>query len=110
MTTKTARLSILAREIRLIDSIKGNVGSEIFGRFVKLGSLFRKHTKLCERYCSEDGFKPELIDQTEMKIKREVEGLNAFLDGKLNVEFQHDPRGLTARLYVKDEYICELTR
>ena len=74
--------------------------------FVKMGSLMRKHHRQCEQYCNGDIDNDTPINITEENIKHVITSLNhpnGWDDDDTltyRVEFQHDPRGPTVKVYV----------
>ena len=107
MKEKIYKINDLAREIRLLDSVKGIVSIETIERLQKLGVMARKHRKLCENYCNMNDFDNSLIDQLEEKIRFYVSQINIFLN-ILKVEFQRDPRGLTCKFTLAERQIYEV--
>ena len=107
MKNKIYKLNDLAREIRLLDDIKGDISIETIERLQKLGIMAKKHQRLCARYCNEPNFDNSLIDKQEDRINFAVSQINAFLN-ILKVEFQRDPRGLTCKFSLVDRQIYEM--
>ena len=75
----------------------------LFDQFKKLGKYTRKHKKLCEDHCNM-GIEEGIILKVEQQTRDFCEGLNMWFDAHfkvkpLRVEFQHDPRGNTAKVY-----------
>jgi hypothetical protein len=88
-----------------------NFNGWLFDEFRSLGRLIKKHRVYCENSCSIPNFDLKLIDSQEEKIKRKIEGLNTWFKvcyerqqlqtlKTLRFEFQRDPRGLTAKIYI----------
>ena len=61
-----------------------------------IGKMVTRHHKLCEDYCNKDNFNYKLIEWQEAKIRAKVK--EVLGTEKVKLEFQQDPRGLTARI------------
>lgn len=83
------------------------INSYFMGELKKLGRLARQHHKLCERYCNEKDFNPELIEKKRNAVSKTLNELNLWLENHFNksglrVESQNDPRGDTIKVYLGD--------
>jgi hypothetical protein len=105
--SKNHRLFDMYREmVRLHEQFDG-MEYEVLILLRKLGKMTKKHHRLCERYCNEGDFDENLINEEESRIKRMIDILNKGIMAsnpnvvnKFRVEFQGDPRGCTARIFL----------
>ena len=106
MNKKIYALNDLAKEIRLLDSVLGNISIQTLEKLQKLGRMIKKHKRLCEKYCNEANFNPELIKQQEDKIIGQLNEI--YSNNLLKAEFQNDPRGNTCKIILSDKQIYEM--
>ena len=96
----------LLRETRKFEEAVGlSIDWETFKTLQQIGSLIRKHKRACENYCNGVSDDTAIL-KIEKVIEAKIATINAKISGKnpLMVEFQNDPRGLTAKLYHNETF------
>src|SRR3990167_2434063 len=100
---KAEQLNDLAKEIRVLDQalINNNIdflNYDMIKDLKFIGSLCRRHRRLCERQCNEANFNYALIEKVERRINALIHDFSVW--ATLRAEFQHDPRGNTCKIFI----------
>lgn len=101
---------------------------EVDKTILSLNKLMKAHRRQCENSCNGQGYIPYKgfyrnayigndinvfdaeIKKLEAKIKETAKNFNQLVtdgDGVLKVEFQHDPRGYTVKMFLDSKEIIE---
>jgi len=116
MSTKVNKLCDIYRELKKIDD------EHFYEKLIILQKIYRlslKHQRFCEYSCNGKGYiKDKLIRNDDEDFIKIVDGeetdlfdieidklqgkINKLLSNNLNefAEYQHDPRGLTVKIYI----------